>query len=772
MSIDIAQVINRGFIGGLSDAAFPQTPEDIGREIKNPGCFGKPSQRDLDRSHVRVFGGLLRQIDNIPDGAGQYVRIKSETSNGGRTTSLVAEFPQGGDHPLINVPKDNGFSRSIDPLKVLGIRQKLSVGSKFVRALQWVGNRITRDRDYAHSQYRAIDRDVLKQLVKDRLSALAKSPENIIVDPKFMKTLGDDVFLKGISLMNKPLHECDLRGSDLSNRNLCGSSLPVDLTGADLTGARLFSVTFVGPDKPWSGHCVSADELMEEKDDSWFRRYPDFSGVELQGAKLTMPSPFEDIGGDRANILDRGYNHLNSAKSGSLLTSIHSIDNVNLKRALMEENVAILMANTSPQERVGLSAPLSDILFNSDYLDPASVVPMGAVRKLVNELVEYHFATGNEQRLDLDTLGNIDKRVFLKEHLSHATGFVDTLVKQERPTFEDAPAAFCQQLIQACAQVDEGDLRESASALQRSVCRLPANTAAVRALSDALGHEEPDAIALGDIAVFTHGEDTVAMSGKYYQTFIQSSVQGKGTVKHPEDEIALTHNSSPGQKAEIYRSSKRIPFLQRFLSPSLDKQRTNWSRLGLDQIPEFRKILDTHSLARNLADTVPDEIATIIATLLKQPDPSTRGENSPMFSVRTPLAATDTYINSLLDEAGLGSAAPEAKAYFLLSMAKVASDCGSNVRTAQTNAMLDLATGLTIAASEHLPLDGTTASKLVDERRRNLTDTYHNPLATELGWYTRFGFANLLERTLGHMATRNPDLKAIYTPSVRQERRL
>jgi uncharacterized protein YjbI with pentapeptide repeats len=676
------------------------------------------------RKQLETLRLLLLGIRNIPTDAGPGLRIKGNT--------LVVKLATGDYQALIEGFRlASDHHGSVDALTALCISNVPTHGSVMERlrcALSWVGNRlIGRDASHTRAERLQLDINKLRESVEVRQHSLTFVKSDLHrVMPYFdtacfrNKRASD---LEGLYLPGLPLHECNFRSADLSGENLSGCSLPCEMTNADLRHTRMFGVTFgklsrFHQERIGHYYAPSRYENFEERRG---KVYPDFSGVQLQGAKLTMPSPFEDTLGDMAAILDRGYNHLNNTGSGSLLESIHSIDDLALKRTLMEENIALLMNKTSAQDRAAISAPLTDVLFNHDYLDPASADALPSIRRVVNELVEHHFATGHEQLLQVELTRHIDPRLFLEEHLSRAQTLVDICCAEGQSKPGDAPAAFCQQLIQACAQGNPPDLHDRALQLQQAIYRLPANIDVVNALSNVLGYDGRDSVELGGIAVFT-GDDghSAAMSGNYYQTFIQKSATGENIVENPEHEILLLKGLDEVASSSLSRHIENIPYLHQFLQPSL--RDINFSAmLGLDFPDDYKKLFKeasqsgTHRGEKLISPEHKLRLRVLAEPYLEEPVASASGRH---------MNVTDAYVIKVLASAPVPCNSKLEQGYYLLCLSAVFTKYSSSAQFGteldSPESLRELAAGLLNAARKRLPQGPMTNRTFTDLQDRLL----------------------------------------------------
>lgn len=703
------------------------TPQSIGkraqevagqRYVQNPGLRHRREQLETLRS-------LILHIRNIPPDADPRLRIKGNT--------LVVKLATGRYQPLIEgfrlAPDNHG---SLDALTALCISKKTTHGSAVERlrcALSRVGNRLNR-RDASHTRAERLRLDIheLRKRVELRQHALPFVASGIRgIHARFdaacfrSKRASD---LQGLYLSGLPLHECNFRGADLRGENLSGCSLPNDMTNADLEDTRMFGVTFGQLSRFHEQrirdhyNAASTYEIFEKRQG---KVYPDFSGVQLQGAKLTLPSPFDDAKGDMASILDRGYNHLNNTQSGSLLKSIHSIDDLALKRRLMGENMALLMDKTCAQDRVAISAPLTDILFNHDYLDRASTGPFPCIRRLVDELVEHHFATGNEQLLRVGHIRRVDHQLFLEEHLSHAQTLVDRCIADGRSNLGGGPAAFCQQLIQACAHAGHTDLRAHALKLQQAIYRLPANIAVVHTLSDVLGYEDSHSIELGGIAVFTgDGGHSAAMTGNYYQTFIQKSATRENVVENPEHEILLLKNLDEVASSSLSKHIENIPYLRQFLQPSLTHIDLP-AMLGLDLPDDYKKLFkeasqsETHRGGKLVSPEHQLRLGELAEPHLEQPMVNASGRH---------MKVTDAYVAKVLANAPVPCNSKLDQGYYLLCLSAILTKYSSSAQFGteydSPEPLRRLAAGLLNAARKRLPLGPKASRTFTDLQNRLL----------------------------------------------------
>ena len=441
---------------------------------------------ETQRHHFEALARLLHSIQNIPTDARPDLRIKNN--------ALVAELATDRNCKIIDGFRFDKFifspNDTIDALSALGINSEAALSRKerFLRDLSSIGNFLLRREPYlARDKYFRLNREELEKQVLNKATSIIKAASSELSNPhasRFNPPLYEtspDIFarlsttdLKKFRLYGMPLYKADFRYGDFSGQNLSGSQLPYDLTGADLTNTDLLNVTF-GPLAPSERQCLE-----------WRDRphYPDFSGVKMENVRLTMPSPFESqlrpaVRRDEVATLTSNCDHTTHPESGSLLSSIHSINNSSLKKTLMEEQATHLLRQ-QPYYRA-IAKPLTDILFNLDYLDPESASDAPRVRELVNLLVNDRFFTSNPKALDLAIYPNINRNVFLEEHLSHANKLIDACIAENRPGLDSAPATFCQQLIQACANTEDGKVRDRALALQQRIFSLPANLDALPA---------------------------------------------------------------------------------------------------------------------------------------------------------------------------------------------------------------------------------------------------------------------------------------------------
>jgi uncharacterized protein YjbI with pentapeptide repeats len=624
-----------------------------------------------------------------------------------------------------------------------------------------------------------------------RVRILPDSIETKSPDSSFFRGKGA-AYLANISLVGLPLHECNFQKADLNGKNLSGCSLPLDLTGADLRGARLFGATF-GRLSPL--HTAAADRMADPMRTRGFQQlfpydltkvyidmegrvgaiYPDFTGVELTGAQLTLPSPF-DSSTRMEDILDLNYNHLNNP-TGSLLTTIHSIGDLPLKRQLMEENIAHLMEKTDRSQRAQISAALTDILFHRDYLDdPAQASATSSVRKLKDELIEANFSAGNINRLKYWKSSD-PKSLFLQEHVDHAQALVDRCTATGQAGLAEAPAALCQQLIQECAHTTgisnelADDLQARALRLQQSIFRLPAYTDTATKMCEVLGYGGVDEVELGGLALFEASDNqTVAMTGDYYQAFIQGVVRD-GIAPNPAIGIQVYKQGEPIHLAKMLSDGiETNTFLRKLLGPAFATGLVH--HLGLELGPVYTRMFDQASLTgawngEKLLDIKHQErLGAIIAPHLI--DESTRTRH---------VELNEDYVNGVLRSARMLMRSPVEQGCFLLCLSAMAALYSSKrffgIGDDSPQALRDLSAGLLTSAARRLPDDDKWRidnNRTVEEEFEDLHDRLLGNGAGFSRLETAFSCTEeafrTMNRILRKMAESDKTLKAIYEQTL------
>ena len=801
-----------GFSSAAIHADEPQfTPKIIGERAKEVADRRFVQSPDTaTRVHqFNTLKALLQHIRNIPLDAPAGLSIKNN--------ALTVKLPNGGHQPLIEgFRSEPDYNGPIDALSALRLTQNEKTrGSRIERlrcTLSSVGNRlIGRDTTHIRAERLALDRHTLERSVNQRLKRL------IFTHPSYNGILphGDIAFIRQVGtgslehfdLKGMPLHELDLRQADLGNKNLSGCSLPLDLTGVDLRGSQLYGVAL---GRPSAFHDYLSRErtdssVMSERESSYEafaerrgRALPDFAGALMTGAKLTMPLPFQDRHGIQSfhqviadelkqlgaipagelseadhrlahantqvllnEMLDREYNHLTNTRSGSLLTSIHSIGDLTLKKELMEDCVAYLMKMTSPQERASIREPLTDILFNRDYLDPASEAPDSHIRKLANELIDHHFATGDTRLLDLTSLTSIDTSVFLKEHISRAEILLSMYSTNERK-LKSAPAAFCQQLIQASARIDDTVLRDRALTLQQSIFRLPAHAHAVNNWSEVLGYDDSDAVELGEIATFRTSDDkSVVMTGRYYRTFIQNIATDGDDLGNPESEIALfarsrQENIGQDDNSQPAEYIGRNEFLRQFLTPAFTDIKMT-SRLGLDLGLEYqRRFAEAGRTAVYRSEKLTSPEHKLQLRKIVEPHLEEHEDEASRSSRHMKVA--DTYVANVLTKAPIPCRSKLEQGYYLLCVSAIFTNYSSSRQFGEEfdspESLRELAAGLLDSASARLPHNTVPGGELMDLRDRLLGNG--NAFTCTAVAYNR------INATLRQLSQQNPQLKPIY----------
>lgn len=486
------------------------TPHSSGNPTQPCGVEHMDSKKYSQLNDLRL---LLRNVYNIANSG----NLPPHTQLRIRHNDLVVKDSSGGYQELIKGFRHTSeHGGSLDKLIDLGMSSEVTRGSMFEQfrcLLSRVWNQLTKgDVSDARSEHLSLDFPQFKENLQHQLDLRRADCETFA--GKHVNDLGD-LYLCGLDL-----RRCNFENANLQGRDLSGCSLPLNLKGANLINAQMRGVTF-GRESP-------ASRVLKDKPEaliSWqsLHRYPDFSGVDLKDAKLTMQPPVESWGSNVAGSPRRYYGC--QEDQISIIRSIHSIGDVFLKRQVMDEYIALLMSKTNAKGRAFIYERLADVIFDTCYLDPTLEGPAQSIRALANELVEHHFATGNERLVNARRLVRYDPNVvFLEEHLRHAQGLVDACIVQGRPRLEDAPATYCQQLIQECAHPSRfpyrTELQDQALVLQQAIYKLPAYSVAVNSLGDAMGYSGTDSVPLGDIAVFPQGDWMIAMPGGYYRSCV------------------------------------------------------------------------------------------------------------------------------------------------------------------------------------------------------------------------------------------------------------
>ena len=660
----------------VSRFATPKlTPEEIGER-----AMAVASQRYVrnlgtdDRRHqFETLTALLQHIRTIPPDALSILMVRNNT--------LVAKLGTNHYRPLIaDFRTGQDYTGTFDPLDALGVSK-----SPIAPRVRW--------------DLKSLELNVMRQLQQLPVEFRDGTRK---IDTGFFR--GRDARdLQGLDLTGMALHDCNLKEADLRGRNFCGGSLPMDIRGADLREAQLYNVVFGKPSRfildMTINFCSTVDAY--KRFEAWKgRTYPDFTDVKMQETKLTMTSPFEDIGGDKRDILDLGYNHLNNQETGSVLKSIHSISDLSLKQTLMKDCIADLMANTNAQDRASIREPLTDILFHDEYIEAAS--KDSPLRNLIDELIEGSFTDGDTRLLDLGNFKHVDRLVFLDEHLKYAHGHIEHL------SLDQAHTAFCQQLIQACCRVDktEFELRADALKLQQAIYKLPANARAIDAMCQILGYDDSESVDLGGIALFTTGNgDTVTMSGLYYQSFI-SRITDDEALKNPDMEIQLFDrqgNDKDGEMPSDYIT--RNAFLRYFLRPAFGTHPLD-KILGLDLGPGYTKLFEE---ARSTARYPGDKLLSSEHKLNLRK--ITESHFQEQVISETPLIrrmkAMDTYLATVFAEAPLPLSSELERGYYLLFLSAILTNCSSSNHFGQEldspESLRELAAGLLDSARELFP---------------------------------------------------------------------
>jgi hypothetical protein len=656
-------------------------PEEIGKRANEAYVYSK--HQDIyakERSkQLETLAALRRHIRSIPKDMPHELRI--------RNNNLVARLGTGEYRTLIA-----GFQRPI--ASYLCSRERNAATAfealklKLPECLHFdsPGRSQAPNRDEGSETHLPFDLGRLEEAVIAR--------QNQLIDFKYVNPDPDDrgpfvlpagliaADLKGLGIKGKQLHLCDFRQADLRGSDLQYCMLPIDMTGADLSGTKITYVAFKRP-----GESAGWDHR---------KIYPDFSGVKLSGAKLTMTSPFEFFKLEKNHIMDIGFNHLNNVSSGSILKSIHSIEDSTLKKDLMETCMADLVAHTSREDRASISRPLIDILFNHDYL--ANTSEDSSIRKVVDEIIDDNFAHGDKNLLDLSTFFRIDLRLFLDEHLRHALSLT------EKSALEAAPAAFCQQLLQACTNSEEDqELHERAISLQRKIFELPFHAGAIQGMCDILGYDNGNEVELGGLVTFgADDQESIIMTGQYYRNFVQNIAIENDLLENPDEGIELFAASGENIRSKPIDYIAKNEFLNKFLKPSFATTNITYM-LGFKLNPAYEKLFNEGRLSSVLGnkDMVSPEDKIYLASVV---DPFLEDQQ---ISTRRLVAAKKSYIERLMANHSMDNSSVLEQGYLLLCMSalftKYSSSSHFGTEYDSPDALRALAAGLLTSARELLP---------------------------------------------------------------------
>lgn len=695
----------------VRDIPVPLTPEQIGaraKEADHRNCIGY-SSRSLPARKVDfdTLASLLRHIGNASSRTCVDPKLRIKNSD------LVVKLGPSNYRPLIKnfrLKSDRlGNIHALHALNITKLPLRASASERFLCALSTVGNvLIGRGAGHARSEHLSLDLHTLRKKVADRVDCLrldgCTDGTSACLDTQFFNGKHAKE-LEDIRLTGMDLNRCDLAHTSLKGKNLARCNLPMDMTGVDLREATLYDVSF--------GHTRRLPERMHISRtyfESWGDRiekvlshgrslgkfYPDFSGVQMQGAKLTLPSPFKAGDDDKTAVLDLGYNHLNNSSSGSILKSIHSIGDLTLKKKLMETCMADLLAHTSRQERASISRPLIDILFNRDYLSADS--KNSSVRKVVDEIIEENFAHGDKDLLDLSKFFSIDLRMFLDEHLSHAHHVIDKL------TPKDPASAFCQQLLQACTNSEEDqELHERAISLQRKIFELPFHAGAIQGMCDILGYDNGNEVELGGLVTFdADDQESIVMTGQYYRNFVQNIAIENDLLENPDEGIELFTAGGENVRSKPIGYISKNEFLNKFLKPAFATTNIT-SMLGFKLRPAYEKLFNDGRLSSvfgNKDMVTPEDkiyLASVVEPFLEDQQTSTRR----LVTVKK------TYTERLIANHSMDKGSTSEQGYLLLCMSalftKYSSSSHFGTEYDSPDALRALAAGLLTSARELLP---------------------------------------------------------------------